>query len=92
MSKSQFVFRTIKHHDIVYWNELEIDENGNRVYVVKKGYYLASYFLGEKLYHIVSLNDVTSCVVRHKTSNDLFLYYEYAKKECDIKNQLQEVK
>lgn len=71
--------RLVKVYDDVYWNEVDhYDDNGKPVYETHTGYYLASYHLLNQLYHIVSLHNVTSCVVRHIKEQDLFTYREDA--------------
>lgn len=82
-------FRIVKEYDDVYWNEVDhYDENGKPVYKTHFGYYLASYHFGKDLYHIVSLHNITSCVVRHIKAQDLFTYKEEAERYLEeLKNE-----
>ena len=86
--------RFVKLADKVWWNEIvgwKDKENPIRekpIYETFSGYYLASYMLGEKLYNIVSLNSITSCVVRHLEQKEIFYSEEKAiKKLKELNNE-----
>ena len=73
--------RFVKVSDFVYWVEFNgYDEERKPKYIVCRGYYLASYKIGETVKNIVSLNDITSCVVRHLTNDKIFYEGEKAYK------------
>lgn len=73
--------RFVKVKDRVWWSEIVAWKDDTPIYETFSGYYLASYMLGEKLYNIVSLNSITSCVVRHLTPSEMFYSEEKAIKK-----------
>lgn len=85
--------RFVKIGDRVWWNEIvgyKDKQNSIRqspIYETFSGYYLASYTLGEKEVNIVSLNSITSCVVRHLSNEEMFFDEEKALKELVKKNK-----
>ncbi len=86
--------RFVKLADRVWWNEIvgwKDKENSIRqkpIYATFSGYYLASYIVGEKQYNIVSLNSITSCVVRHLEQKELFYNEEKARlKLMELNNE-----
>lgn len=59
--------------DLCWWNEwVGYDKDGNNIYTTQSGYYLASYTIGTNIKHIVAINSITSCVVRHIDEGKLF--------------------
>ena len=72
--------RLIKDTDKVYWAELI---NYPADYQVKHGYYLASYWGLDGIVHLVSLGDVTSCVVRHLKDDNVFISEQTAQQKAD---------
>lgn len=82
--------RVVKISDFVYWVEIDhyecCNEERKPIYKVCKGHYLASYAIGEMNKHIVSLNSITSCVVRHLDDDNIFYNEEKAYKVLKEKN------
>jgi len=72
--------RHIKRSDLVYWVEYDRDDEGKFCYYPHKGYYLATYTLNDEEIDIVTLGSITSCVVRHLKSNELFSSKEEVEK------------
>lgn len=83
-------FRYVGEKDLVYWVECNRDDvTGIFIYVVRSGYYLASYMCNDTAIHIVSLGNVIDCEVRHLSNNQLFITEEIAQKKA---NELNEIK
>ena len=79
--------RFVKTSDFVYWVECD-GFNGNKpIYSVHSGYYLASYYIGRIIKHIVSRNSVTSCVVVHLHDEEMFYKKEKAYEIIKNKNK-----
>lgn len=82
--------RFVKVNDLVYWAEYDLDSDGKHRFVVHYGYYLATYQAVTKNYHIVSLGDITSCVVRHLEGSAIFHTKEAAQKRANELNEIQD--
>lgn len=81
------MFRYVREKDLIYWPEYSRnDMTGDFRYMVCSGYYLASYTCNDTVIHIVSLGNITSCVVRHLANNQVFLTEEMAQKKADELN------
>ena len=71
--------RFVNVSDLVYWVEFNgYDKERNPKYIVRRGYYLASYTIGGTVKNIVSLNCITSFVVRHLDNDKIFYEEEKA--------------
>ena len=81
--------RYVKENDLVYWAEYSLTNHRTYEYQVHCGYYLATYKCGKKAIHIVSLEDITSCVVRHLKDDGIFYTKEEAQKKADELNKLE---
>jgi len=81
-----FSVRLIKNDDLVYWAEYSLDVDRQYKYLVCSGYYLASYWLLGKLYHVVSAGNVSSCVVRHIKDGEIFSTEKEAQLAADVLN------
>lgn len=78
--------RFVKVKDKVYWAELEPVGGRKLKYTVHEGYYLASYKTQDALVNVVSLGEVSSCVVRHLRDYDIFDTAEMAQQRANILN------
>jgi len=90
--RTKINIRPVKYEqDKVYWAELApsitTDLHTTIKYIVHSGYYLASYLMIDTLIHIVSLGDVTSCVVRHLREDEIFYSEAEAQKHADELNK-----
>lgn len=85
--------RFVKVKDLVYWVEYDLDNDGKHRFIVHYGYYLATYQSAYQdtttNYHIVSLGDITSCVVRHLEGGVTFHTKEEAQKRADELNEIR---
>lgn len=77
----------IKEKDLVYWAEYSLTNHRTYEYQVCCGYYLATYICNEAPIHIVSLEDIRSCVVRHLKDGEIFYTKEEAQKKADELNK-----
>lgn len=87
--------RFVKANDLVYWAECDLGSDGKHRFVVHCGYYLATYIAtypgrDDINYHIVSLGNITSCVVRHLEKHQIFHTKEEAQKRADELNEIQD--
>ena len=86
-------FRYVREKDLIYFVEYDLDSDGKHWFVVHYGYYLATYQSAYQdittNYHIVSLGDITSCVVRHLEDGVIFLTRENAQKRADELNEIR---
>ena len=77
-----------EQRDKRYYIEFDYtDEQQVKHYKVESGIYLASYYYGDRLMHILLPypNGVTSCVVRHREDNLVFKTFEEANQTCFTK-------
>lgn len=81
--------RYIKEKDFVYWVEYDLSQANQYKYVVHSGYYLATYQCNDTDVHIVSLGNITSCVVRHLADNSIFTTKEEAQKKANKLNEIR---
>ena len=81
-------FRYVREKDLIYFVEYNLDR-----FVVHCGYYLATYQSAYQdittNYHIVSLGDIASCVVRHLKDEEIFLDRKNAQKRADELNEIR---
>ena len=86
-------FRYVREKDLVYFVEYDLDSDGKYRFVVHCGYYLATYQSAYQdittNYHIVSLGDIASCVVRHLKDEEIFLDRKNAQKRADELNEIR---
>ena len=86
--------RFVKAKDLVYWVECDLDSDGKHRFIVHYGYYLATYIAAYRdttiNYHIVSLGNITSCVVRHLEEDKIFHTKEEAQRKADDLNEIQD--
>ena len=79
--------RFVKVNEKVYWAELEPVEGRKLKYTVHEGYYLASYKTQDASINVISLGEVSSCVVRHLRDYDVFNIPELAQQRADELNK-----
>lgn len=82
--------RFVKEKDRVYWAELEPTDKRTFKYQVHNGYYLASYKCANDTINLVSLGEISSCVVRHLKDHEIFNTPELAQKRADELNTAEE--
>ena len=79
--------RFVKEKDRVYWVELAPIDRRTFKYTVHSGYYLASYKCSDNTINLVSLGNISSCVVRHLRDYDIFNIPELAQQRADELNE-----
>ena len=86
--------RYVKANDLIYWVEYDLDSDGKYRFIIHYGYYLATYISthpgdDDINKYIVTLGDITSCVVRHLDEDGIFLTKADAQKRADELNEIR---